>query len=66
VVVLEGAADGNTAWHIVLAGEERRRVILLDMERGVARDYLTRTTAVDTLEDLSLFLGDAESWRTRL
>jgi hypothetical protein len=58
VVVLEGSADGNMAWHIVLAGKEQRRVITLNMERGVAQDYFTRTTAIDTLSELSLFLDD--------
>jgi hypothetical protein len=61
LVIIEGAADnGNAAWPIALAGSQRRRVILLDMERGVARDLFTRTTAIDTLEDLAHLLGDSQ------
>ena len=65
VVVLEGVADLNTAWRIVLEAEEHRRVILLDMERGVAQDYFTRTTALDALDDLSLLIGESNAPQLR-
>lgn len=57
VVILEAEANGNSAWHVLLAGGEARRVVVLDMERGVVRDYGVRRTAIDTLEELLLFIG---------
>ena len=52
VVIIESQANGNTAWHILLAGAEARRVMLLDMERGTVREHAVRTTAIDTLDEL--------------
>ena len=56
VVILEADANGNTAWHLLLSSGEPRRVVVLDMERGVVRDYGVRTSAIDSLDELLLFL----------
>jgi len=52
VIIIEAEADGNTAWHVLLAGGEARRVVTFDMERGLIREYGVRTSAIDTLEEL--------------
>ncbi len=56
IVIVEADANGSSAWHITLASGEPRRVVVLDVERGVIRDYAVRTTTVDSVDELLLFL----------
>jgi chemotaxis response regulator CheB len=56
VVILESEANGNNAWHILLASGGAIRVIVFDMERGLIRDYSVKTSAIDTLEELLNFI----------
>ena len=52
IVILESEADGNTVWHILLASTAVKRLILLDLDKGIIREYGVQTYAVSTLKDL--------------
>jgi len=57
VVILEVEADGNNAWRILLASGEARRVVVLDMDKGLIHEYAMRTSAIRTIEELSALIG---------
>ena len=57
VVLIESDANGNIAWHIVLASGEVSRVLVLDIDKGLIRDYEARTSAIDTMEELLVIMG---------
>lgn len=56
VVIIEREADGNTAWYILLAGAGVSRVLVLDMDRELVREYEVRSSPIRSLEDLRLLL----------
>ena len=57
VVVLEQAANGNSVWQILLSAGRANRVVVLDIERGLLRDYNVKAVEVSSLDDLHSLLG---------
>lgn len=61
VVILEAAANGNSAWHLLLSGGDLHRVVVLDIEGGALRDYSVDAKKVQTLAQLERLLDGADS-----
>jgi hypothetical protein len=57
VVIIEKEADGDTAGRVLSAGWTLARVVVLDLEGGLAREYRVRSIAVRDLEELTRELG---------
>jgi hypothetical protein len=57
VVLIESEANGNMAWHVLLAAAEARRVIVLDIDRGVVREHTVRSVGIETIDDLVTLVG---------